>query len=232
MISYIALGGIVMIPIGIVSVIAFAIVLEKMAALVKFRKPSSAFLAQIFESVRKREWEFAQSQCQKSRHPLAQILNSGLSEITKESTDLRAVEEVMKLTGDEIIQELESSLKFLGTLIHVLPLLGFLGTIIGLIFAFQKWEALGTGVTISELSGGIYQAMITTAAGLILVIPYLFAYGFFTSRVEAIELQLSKYATEFLSRLRASTSTIEADSASSRTSEKFLIKQPLDRTRI
>ena len=230
LIRYIALGGVVMIPIGIVSVIAFAIVVEKTIALAKFRKPASAFLAAVFESVRRRDWEYAQDQCRKFRHPLARILEAGLSEMTRETTDLRAVEEAMKLKGDEIIHELESTLKFLGSLINILPLLGFLGTIVGLIAAFQKWETLGANVTISELSGGIYQAMITTAAGLILVIPYFLAHGFFTSRVTTIELELSRYATEFLSRLRHAS--LRTDMARETPGEKLFIKQSLDKTAI
>jgi len=193
-----------MVPILIVSVVALTIVIEKWFTLSRLRKPSPAFLISIFEAIRQHDWELALGRSRALKHPLARILEIGLLEATKESSDFRTIEESMKLKGDEIIHKMDESLKMLGSLITILPWLGFLGTIVGLIVAFQRWEILGASVTIAQLSSGIYQAMITTAAALMFVIPYFLAHQHLSSKVGNIALELSRFATEFLSRLRSS----------------------------
>lgn len=201
MIHYLTLGGPVMIPIGIVSIVALTVIIEKSFALVKFRAPTSALLASLFDSIRRRDWARAQAACRASVHPLSDVLEAGLAEAMKDRTDLRSIEEALKIKGDEVIHRFESSIKLLGTMVTVLPLLGFLGTIVGLIAAFQRWESLGAAVTVSELSGGIYQAMITTAAGLILAIPYYLAHSWLVAQTELVALRFSRDATELLSRI-------------------------------
>lgn len=191
-----------MIPIGIVSIAALSICLEKFFTLARLSPPPPAFLAGISDSIRRRDWQQALIICRNAKHPLAQIFDAGLSEITKTSIDLHAVEEATKLKGDDVVFRMESSLKLLGAFVTVLPLLGFLGTIIGLITAFQQWQALGASVTVSQLSGGMYQAMLTTAAGLILAIPYYLLHHWFASQLEAGSLRLSHYGTEFISKIR------------------------------
>ncbi len=212
MLHYIILGGPVMIPIGIVSLIALSIVVEKLFSLARLSNVSPMFLAGISESIRRRDWPQAQIICRNFKHPISEIFSAGFAEIGKSLTDLHAVEEAVKLTGDEIIFRLESGIKLLGALVTVLPLLGFLGTIIGLIGAFQEWQALGTSVTVAQLSGGMYAAMITTAAGLILAIPYFLIHHWFLARLEARALQLSHYTTEFISKIRQAVIAEEARS--------------------
>ncbi len=205
MIRMILMGGPVMIPIGIASVFALAIIIEKLIALVRYDPSPSLLLASLYESVRKRDFQRSALICKGSAHPIAPVLEAGLLELSKDFGDLRSVEEAVQAKGDEVVHELESSLKLLGSLVSILPLLGFLGTITGLIVAFQKWETLGGQVTVADLSGGMYQAMITTAAGLILAIPYYLAHGWLASRVEAVATNYSRLTTEFLARVRQAT---------------------------
>ncbi len=212
MIQYIYMGGIVMIPIAAVSIAALALILQKTLAFSRIRKPTSNFLAHLFSQIQKCSWEQAETACRGFAHPLAAIFGAGLAELARGNTDLRSVEETVKLKGDQVIQQMGASLRFLGALVTILPLLGFLGTIVGLIMSFQQWETLGERVTIAQLSGGIYQAMITTAAGLILAIPYYLAHTLLTGRLDRIELEFSNYATEFISRVRnAALAQEEAD---------------------
>ena len=195
-----------MIPIIISSVIALAITIEKIFALFHFGKLNPSLLEPLWILIRNQEWEQAQVHCKRLKeHPAAQIFLTGLQEMAKPHTDLKAVEESMKLKGDETMRQIESSVRYLGAIVTILPLLGFLGTIVGLIASFQKWEVLGANVTISDLSGGIYQAMITTAAGLILAIPYYLAHSYLVAWIDKIELELSKVSTDFLSQIRHST---------------------------
>lgn len=214
MIDYILKGGVVMIPILIASVAALTLIIEKFATLARLKKIPSAFLAAVFDAIGRNKLETAQLNCQNSRHPLARVFEAGLAELSKEVNELRSVEEAIKLKGDQILQRTETGLKILGSLVTVLPLLGFMGTIVGLIICFQKWEALGPAVTIGELSGGMYQAMITTAAGLILAIPYYLFHSYLTAKLESVEIEWSQYATEFLSRLRQAALRNESNSES------------------
>lgn len=214
MLHYIVKGGWVMIPIGLVSVIALAIVIEKWMCFSRFRKIPAGFLPTVFDALRKNKLEDAQAACQHAQHPIARIFEAGFSELGREISDWRAIEDAMRLKGEQTIQRAEATLKILSSLTTVLPLLGFLGTIVGLIISFQKWEALGPAVTIGELSGGMYQAMITTATGLILAIPYYLLYSYLAAKLESIEIEWSQYATEFLSRLRQAALQADAGTES------------------
>ena len=97
--------------------------------------------------------------------------------------------------GGEVVADLESYMNILAGIVGVAPMLGFLGTIIGLIRAFMSWEALGERVTISVLAGGIYEAMITTAAGLSVAIPYYLIYNHFVTKVGTLT-RLTEERTE------------------------------------
>jgi biopolymer transport protein ExbB len=105
---------------------------------------------------------------------------------------------VLEQAGNNQVQKLE---KFLGALVSIIgiePLLGFLGTITGLIRAFMSWERAGANVTVSVLAGGIYEAMITTAAGLIIAIPLYLCYNYFISRIKFISNELSNHSIQLL----------------------------------
>ena len=83
-------------------------------------------------------------------------------------------------------------------MVGVEPLLGFLGTILGLIQAFMAWEKFSTSVTVSQLAGGIYQAMITTAAGLLVAIPFYLCYNYFVSRIKYVANELTNHSVQLV----------------------------------
>ncbi|PIQ87075.1 MAG: hypothetical protein COV74_02240 [Candidatus Omnitrophica bacterium CG11_big_fil_rev_8_21_14_0_20_45_26] len=223
--AYMTKGGFMMLPILLVSVIALMIVIDKAIYLASLRTPAPAVLNQIFSAVRKRDLKTAAKHVQTLRHPLSHLLEAGMMESAKSLSDLHSVEEAIKLAAEEIGHKMQASLKVLASLITILPLLGFLGTIIGLIASFQAWEVMGDKVTVAQLAGGIYQAMITTAAGLICVIPYYLAHGYLNAKVSALEMAFSKNATEFLSSLRQSVMAFDSEA-----NERVSIKQPLQKT--
>lgn len=202
MIKFLALGGITMIPIIIVSMYALAIVIEKIVSFRKYKQPGASFFAIIFDLIKKCDWPRAEKECKRSDSAVAKVWEEGFREANREITDLKAIEEAMQFKGNEIIHNLEMGLKSLASVITLLPLLGLVGTILGLIVAFQKWELMGANVTISDLAGGIYHAMITTATGLVLLVPYYVIYNWLTMKVDTIELELSRRTTEILSRMR------------------------------
>ncbi len=100
---------------------------------------------------------------------------------------------------------LESYMGALATIIGVEPMLGFLGTIVGLIQAFMQWESLGDKITINVLAGGIYQAMITTAAGLIIAIPYYLIHNHLVTRIGSLTRLTEERAEEFVDLLSETT---------------------------
>src|SRR3989338_8725639 len=196
-------GGWVMAPILLGSVVALALVLERLWFLWSIRLDVDAFAKRIFLSVRQGSVENALELCQKTDHPLAEVFKAGLENADGEALE---VERIMEREGGRQIQQAERNLNFLVVVIGVEPLLGFLGTILGLIRAFMTWEQLSTSVTVSALAAGIYQAMITTAAGLIVAIPYFVIYHFFLSKVNDISQDINHYGDELVSLLRKSKS--------------------------
>jgi len=104
----------------------------------------------------------------------------------------------MERTGNLAIAEAERYMLLLVVIIGVMPMIGFLGTIIGLITSFMAWEQAGADVTVDFLAGGIYQAMITTAAGLIVAIPYYIIYHMMLGKINNIARELNFHGEELL----------------------------------
>ncbi len=129
------------------------------------------------------------------RHPIAEVFKLG---ILNRTLKREGIESMMEREGDEQIQYLERYLGALIIIIGVEPMLGFLGTIVGLIQAFMSWEQLGTNITVSALAAGIYQAMITTAAGLIVAIPFFIFYHLIMGKIKSHAQEMTYYGNELL----------------------------------
>ncbi|MDD5195905.1 MAG: MotA/TolQ/ExbB proton channel family protein [Candidatus Omnitrophica bacterium] len=194
-------GGWVMLPIFLCSIFALAIILERLFfyAGIKFNK--AILITQIFESVRKNKVSEAIETCEKNSFYITNILKAGLmhceesKEIIKESMENASLYEIPKL---------EKNLHFLSTIAHVSPLLGLLGTVTGLVQCFYTIErkAASAGVVNpSDLAGGIWEALITTVAGLCVAIPTYIAYNYFVHKVNMSTLEAERAATELLELL-------------------------------
>lgn len=191
-------GGWIMVPIIIGSVAALTLVLERIYFFWNIRLDVKKFADRIFSLIQSGDIKEASEICGKTNHPLASVFQSGLEHM-EEDTD--EIERVMQREGNRQIIKVEKNLNFIVVVIGVEPLLGFLGTIIGLIKAFMSWEKFSTSVTVSALAAGIYEAMITTAAGLIIAIPYYVIYNIFLNKVNTIAQDLNHYGDELLSVL-------------------------------
>jgi len=187
-----------MIPIILGSVIALAIILERFWTLWRIRLNILQFAQEIFLYMERKQFQKAMDRCAKVRHPIADVFKLGIV-----NRDLRReeVESMMEREGDEQIQYLERFLGALMIIIGVEPMLGFLGTIVGLIQAFMTWEQLGTNITVSALAAGIYQAMITTAAGLIVAIPAYILYHLIMGKIKSHAQEMTYYGNELLDLL-------------------------------
>ena len=194
-ISLIMKGGPVMIPIILGSIIALAIILERAWTLWRIRLNIPQFAHEIFLHLERGQFQKALERCAKVRHPIADVFKLGIL-----NRDLRReeVESIMEREGDEQVQYLERYLGALIIIIGVEPMLGFLGTIIGLIRAFMAWEHLGPNITVSALAAGIYQAMITTAAGLSVAIPSYIIYHLIVGKIKSHAQEISYYGNELI----------------------------------
>lgn len=197
-IDLIVKGGPVMIPIIALSIIGLALILERAWALWKIRLDIPKFAQDIFLSMERGHFQKALERCEKVRHPIAEVFKLGILNRTLKRDELEAM---MEREGDEQVQYLERYLGALIIIIGVEPMLGFLGTIVGLIKAFMAWEQLGANITVSALASGIYQAMITTAGGLIVAIPYYVIYHLIVGKIKSHAQEMTYYGNELIDLL-------------------------------
>lgn len=195
LISLIIKGGPVMIPILLLSIIGLALILERIWTLWRVRLNIPQFAQEVFLSLEKGQFQKALDRCEKVRHPIADVFKLG---ILNRSLKREEIESMMEREGDEQVQYLEQYLGALLIIIGVEPMLGFLGTIIGLIRAFMAWEQLGSNITVSALAAGIYQAMITTASGLTVAIPYYIAYHLIVGKIKGHAQEMTYYGNELI----------------------------------
>lgn len=186
-------GGWVMWPILAASVVALGAVLNRVAYLVRTRGDAGRMVQAVLDLVRRGELERAREACARSQVPAAAVLRAGLSAWGLEQAE---VERRMEQAAEEELARAEARLPLLATMIAVLPMLGFLGTILGLIDAFYAWARAGTAVTIEQLARGIAAAMITTGGGLVTSIPYVVAYNVFAVVAARVARSLNAAGSE------------------------------------
>jgi len=189
--NFIVKGGPVMVPIILCSIFGLAIIIEKFYFLRRLKMDSSAFAQEVFKDLKANKPQRALLLCEKNLDfPLAAIFKIG---IERRGLPIARLEKIMEQAGNNQIHNLEKRLGALASVIGIEPLLGFLGTITGLIRAFMVWEQAGANITVNVLALGIYEAMITTAAGLIVSIPFYLCYNYFISRIKYVSLDLNNY---------------------------------------
>ena len=199
MIWIIVKGGPVMIPIILASILGLAIIIDRLWLLIRTRIDAQSFTNSVMSKVRKGEFEQAIALCAKHPDvPLAVTLKAGLE---KRQRDGQEIEKIMERVGNAQVKILERYIGGLVSIIGIEPLLGFLGTITGLIKAFMAWEKAGSNITVSSLASGIYEAMITTAAGLMIAVPYYLICNFIISRIKYVSHELSDSSMQLVEAL-------------------------------
>ncbi len=188
-------GGVIMIPIILGSVVALAIILDRCWALWRIRLDIPKFAQEIFLYLERGHVQKALERCERVRHPIADVFKLGILNRTQKREE---VEGMMEREGDEQVQYLERYLGALIIIIGVEPMMGFLGTIVGLIRAFMAWEQMGSNITVNILAAGIYQAMITTAAGLSVAIPAYIIYHLIVGKIKSHAQEMSYYGNELI----------------------------------
>jgi len=190
MLEIVLAGGWLMAPIVLCSVLAVGIILERFVALRSTRVVPPAVLAQVRQWAAHHELDAKHIEQLRRSSPLGQVLAAALDN-RRRNRDI--IKEAVEDSGRFVVYELERFLNTLGTIAGITPLLGLLGTVVGMIKVFSAIMTSGVGNP-SELAGGISEALITTAAGLTVAIPSYFFYRYFRGRVRAYVLQMEQQA--------------------------------------
>jgi biopolymer transport protein ExbB len=191
-------GGWVMLPIILLSVIAVYIFFERYFAINKAAMIDTNFMNRIKDYIHDGKIENALTLCQSYSNPTARMIEKGIQRIGRPLADINGA---IENTGKLEIYALEKGLPTLATVAGGAPMIGFLGTVMGMIRAFVDMASAGNNIDVSLLSRGIYTALVTTVAGLIVGIVAYFAYNILVARVEKVVNKLEAHSTEFLDLL-------------------------------
>ena len=194
-------GGPIMWPILLCSVIAFAIVIERLIRLRQEQIDTKTFMEQISKSLKRNKVMEALDLCDRTGGPIAAILKAGILKHDRTRIEIR---EAIEDASVHEVPRLERNLPVLATVAHIAPLLGLLGTVTGLVQAFQVIESKATAlnpVNPGDLAGGIWEALLTTVFGLCVAIPTYVAYNYLVSRVDGFVLDMERSATDLLNIL-------------------------------
>ena len=191
-------GGPIMIPLGILSILAIYIFFERYAAIRKASKYDTNFMNRIREYIHEGKIDTALALCRQNESPVARMIEKGIERIGRPLNDVNtAIENV----GNLEIAKLEKGLPLLATVSGGAPMIGFLGTVVGMIDAFYKMSAAGNNLNIGLLSNGIYTAMVTTVGGLIVGIMAYFGYNILVARIEKLVYNMEANTMVFMDLL-------------------------------
>ncbi len=195
-------GGILMIPLFILSILAIYVIAERWRFVNNSQMEVDPFLNNIEALLKSGDQARALDHCDKYNKPLARILKSGIRRLGR---PLRDIEEAIHNAGKKEIYGLETRMNWLATIAGVAPLVGFTGTVTGMIRAFMDIQALQGNVNPSVLAGGIWEALITTATGLIVgIIAYGF-YNYLIGKINRMVFELENASADFIDMLQAPT---------------------------
>jgi biopolymer transport protein ExbB len=191
-------GWWIMGPLAILSVLAIYIFVERFMAIQKASKDDSEFMNNIKDLIHDGKIDSAKDLCSKHDTPLSKMIAKGISRLGRPLPDInQAIETIGKLE----VSKLEKNVATLATVAGAAPMIGFLGTVVGMVRVFFDMANSGNNLNISLLSNGMYQAMVTTIAGLIVGIIGYIAYNIIVARIEKVVFILEARATEFMDLL-------------------------------
>ncbi len=191
-------GGWIMIPLAILSILAIYIFIERYMAINRAGKDDKNFMNNIKDFISDGKVDSALALCKSKETPLARMIEKGIKRIGRPLNDISAaIENVGKLE----VSKLEKGVAILAMVAGAAPMIGFLGTVSGMIRAFYDMSKAGNNIDIGLLSNGIYEAMVTTLAGLFVGIIAYICYNIIVSRIEKVVYVIENKATEFMDLL-------------------------------
>jgi len=204
-------AGWIMVPIFLLSILTVYLLVERLITLRKADSNRAEIMGRIREYVRAGNTHGAQAYCEAQQKPLTRILKHGLERLGRPISE---IQDAVNAAGKHEAFQLEKRMDLLASVAGIAPMLGFLGTVTGMIKAFQQIQNLQGNVDPSVLAGGIWEALVSTAGGLIVGILAFFFYNFLLSKINLLVNDMEQSATEFVDLLQAPAS----DSRSSQSS--------------
>lgn len=195
MIAFLSKGGVLVIPILLCSVLVLAIFAERLIVFAMMRSRGRGLAKKVADLLMDQNEAEALKLAEESRSPMGRILAQAMDVKDRER---EMVETVIVHATDEEVRSLSSYIQALATIGNIAPLLGLLGTVIGMIKAFMVIQEMGGKVNAAVLAGGIWEAMLTTALGLAVALPTMVAHSYLLARVDRYEARLQSGAVTFL----------------------------------
>ncbi len=187
-----------MIPLAVLAVISIYILIERTIVIYKAGRLDDTFMTRLRDYIHMGEIESAVRLCKNSSTPYARLMLKGITRIGRPMNDvMMAIEN----TGNLEIAKLSRGLAWLATTAAGAPMLGFLGTVIGMVKAFYSIASAGSAASIGDFAGGIYTALVTTVAGLVVGIAALFAYNYLVARINKVMNLMEAKTMEFMDLL-------------------------------
>ena len=192
-------GGWIMVVLALLSVVCFYILFERIYFIKKANKEDPMFMERITDYIHTGEIKAALNYCRSVDTPAARMIEKGISRLGRPINDVQAA---IENVGNIEVSKLEKGLPVMATISGGAPMIGFLGTVIGMVRAFYEMANAGSGnVDITLLSGGIYEAMITTVGGLIVGIVAMFAYNYLVVLVDRVVNKMESRTMAFMDLL-------------------------------
>lgn len=199
LLDMLVLGGWVMIPLVLLSVLTFYLLIERLITIRQAASNPDTITDRIRDYVRNGDVDGAISYCEQKDVPITRILKRGLERLGRPISE---IQDAVQAAGKHETYELEKRTNLLASIAGIAPMLGFFGTVVGMIKAFQEIQNLQGNVNPSVLAGGIWEALITTAAGLLVGILALFAYNYLLARIRRLTNDMERSATDFIDLLQ------------------------------
>jgi biopolymer transport protein ExbB len=191
-------GGPLMFPLLLLSIIAVYIFAARWWAIRKASKIDHGFMDMLRDYIHDGKIKAARELCVRNDTPVAHLLEKGLSRIGRPLSDIR---EAVENTGNAEVARLERGIPMLASIAGGAPMIGFLGTVVGMIQAFYNMASAGNNIDITLLSSGIYVAMVTTVAGLVVGVIAYFGYNYLAARISHVVYKMDTYTIEFMDLL-------------------------------
>ncbi len=204
LLDVLVLGGWVMVPLILLSVLTIYLLIERLITIRKASSNPEAITDRVRDYVRNGDVDGAITYCKKKDVPITRILQQGLERLGRPISE---IQDAVQAAGKHETFELEKRTNLLASIAGIAPMLGFFGTVLGMIRAFQEIQNLQGNVNPSVLAGGIWEALVTTAAGLLVGILALFSYNFLINRIRRLTNDMERSATDFIDLLQEPVSS-------------------------
>ncbi|MDD2315782.1 MAG: MotA/TolQ/ExbB proton channel family protein [Desulfobacterales bacterium] len=198
MLEFLSKGGVLVIPILLCSVLSLAIFVERLIRFTRLRSRGAGLAEKTVAMMKSGQDQEAYEMLIQSNSPMGRVLAQA---IEVKDQDRETLETVIAHSTDEEVRSLSSYVQALATMGNIAPLLGLLGTVLGMIKAFMVIQQMGGKVNAAVLAGGIWEAMLTTALGLAVALPTMVAHSYLISRIDKYEARLQAGAVVFIKAL-------------------------------